>query len=205
MPRLKDIVWVEGMKTPRGLRHTEDFATLIHASRRKGPEYGTVEDPSVTWIHFVPRSREVVTATERIVKEQASRFGMPYVWVMMMGHGISTVRKTARGRTFSHDDHHVTIRMGTSPNICNLHGHLYLIYEDRTPDVIKEEDKILVPIRMMTEQERSVVGGKNPQLWVWGGYPDPSPEYPRAPFDYPKTPYEVKPGSILDKYAFRSS
>ncbi|KAI0386331.1 hypothetical protein F5Y04DRAFT_275939 [Hypomontagnella monticulosa] len=127
---------------------------------------------------------------------------MSYAWVMMMGHDVSTVRKTAKGRKFSDDDHHVTVRMGVNPNICNLHGHLYLLSEDRTPHIKDERRKVMVPIRMMTEEERGIVGGKNPHLWVWGPYPDPSPQYPGAPFEYPRSPYQIKPGSILDNKVF---
>ena len=47
---------------------------------------------------------------------------------------------------------------------------------------------------MMTDEERGVKGGKNPQLWVWGPYPD---GYKRSTIKYPKSPFEVKPGSIL--------
>ncbi|KAI1136860.1 hypothetical protein F5Y05DRAFT_414582 [Hypoxylon sp. FL0543] len=130
---------------------------------------------------------------------------MSYVWIMMMSHGVSTVGKTAAGRTLSYDDHHITVRMGVAPDRCNLHGHLYVTYEDLTPDIIDERYKVLLPIRMMTKEERSIVGGKNPQLWVWGSYPPASYEYPRAHFDYPKTPFEVKPDSILDKWIFNNS
>ncbi|OTA87748.1 hypothetical protein M434DRAFT_35186 [Hypoxylon sp. CO27-5] len=195
----ESIVWVEGMQTPQGAGHPRGFNRLVNDSKRPGPSYGTVRNPSVTWIYKVPESMEVVIATERIAKEQASRFGMSYVWVMMMGHSVSTVRKTTKGRKLSDDDHHITVRMGVAPQICNLHGHLYVTYEDLTPHITDEDYKTLLPIRMMTEQERGVIGGKNPQLYVWGPY---SRSYGRAPFDYPRTPFEIKRGSFLDRKHF---
>ncbi|OTB03597.1 hypothetical protein M426DRAFT_23540 [Hypoxylon sp. CI-4A] len=161
MPRPNETVWVEGMKLPRGGRHPAPFFTAIETSKIKGHRNGTVNNPSVTWVFQFPESRELIDETERIVKEQATRFGMSYAWVMMMGHGLST-----------------------------------------TPHIEDPRSKILIPRRMMTEEERSVVGGKNPQLWAYGRYPDPSAEYPRAPFNYPKTPFQVKPGSILDGKGF---
>ncbi|OTA55684.1 hypothetical protein K449DRAFT_438613 [Hypoxylon sp. EC38] len=203
--KIKPIVWVEGMKTPEGGDHPDGFAELVVASKRPGPSHGTVRNPSVTWIYKVPKSREVLTATERIVKEQASRFGMSYAWIMKMGHDFSTVGMSAEGRKLSDDDHHITVRMGVARDTCNLHGHLYVIYEDITPHIMDPKYKDLVPIRMMTERERSVVGGKNPQLWVWGWYPPPSSKYPPAPYGYPKTPFEIKPGSILDRKGFPSN
>ncbi|KAK5634290.1 hypothetical protein RRF57_010004 [Xylaria bambusicola] len=113
------------------------------------------------------------------------------------GHKSSNVKKLivtdAEGKekmtvVKSDDDSHITLRMGTSSNVTNLHGHFYLIYEGNN---CKN-----VAIRMMHEDERGIKGGKNPQLWVWGPYPD---HYKRSPIKYPKSPFEIKPGSILDK------
>ncbi|KAG4216638.1 hypothetical protein PC116_g34881 [Phytophthora cactorum] len=76
--------------------------------------------------------------------------------------------------------------MGTSEDVCNLHGHIYFICENN--DMEKKA------IRVMKESERSIVHGKSPQLWVWGAYP----QYLRRDITYPEQPLEVKPNSILE-------
>lgn len=87
----------------------------------------------------------------------------------------------------SDDDNHITVRLGTGPNVFNLHGHFYLIHEGNS---LKNR-----AVRMMEEHERSIVGGRNPQLLVWGDYPKGSRS---STIKFPKPPFEIKAGSILD-------
>ncbi|KAI1653934.1 hypothetical protein F4813DRAFT_372564 [Daldinia decipiens] len=79
--------------------------------------------------------------------------------------------------------------MGSGPGICNLYGHIYLICEGH--DIKKKV------IRLMTSEERDVVGGFNPQLLIWGRYPAESCEYPRSQLKVPVPEFEIKPDSIL--------
>ena len=117
-------------------------------------------------------------------------FGLSY-YDSKEGHGLSTLRKTRTGdRISSDDDWHITLRMGTAADWCNLHGHFYLVYEDNN------KPKESIALRMMEDEERGLVGGKNPQLWTYGKLPR---GYVATNVKYPKAPYEIVPGSILDR------
>lgn len=89
----------------------------------------------------------------------------------------------------SDDDHHFTVRMGSSEDICNIQGHIYVVCKDNDIDSI--------PLRTMSESERSIKGGKSPHYWVWGNYPPESRDWPRAGIKYPNAPFEILANSIL--------
>lgn len=94
-------------------------------------------------------------------------------------HDDSTVSYTTKGRPITvKDDYHVTVRMGTSEDICNLHGHLYIHRDEETK----------MPIRMMKDDERTVVLGKARELRVWGWYPPESKHHPRLGGELPVWP-----------------
>ncbi|KAJ3578991.1 hypothetical protein NPX13_g1577 [Xylaria arbuscula] len=198
------IPWDETMRIGPGGRHTAEFIRRINLPRVKRLDQGsgTIEDPKICWllnpdysvVEDVTKEEDKYQSVEAIVSEEASKRGMSHVWILMDSHATSTVNKIVcidanknerRVPTLSSDDNHITLRMGVRPDIANLHGHFYLIHEDN--------DCKKVAIRMMTEEERGVKGGKNPQLWVWPDY------YDRSHIKYPKTPFEIKPGSILDR------
>jgi hypothetical protein len=90
----------------------------------------------------------------------------------------------------SYDDWHITLRLGTAHNWCNLHGHFYIVFEDN------KDAQASKAVRMLKEEERGIVGGKNPQLFTWGPLPR---GYVTYPVKHPTTPFEIVPGSILDK------
>ncbi|KAI2608717.1 uncharacterized protein GGS25DRAFT_521889 [Hypoxylon fragiforme] len=180
-------IWVNGMKLGKGAPHDPEFRKRIGTARRSLGS-GTIADPMVIWPTPGPkRSAEVTQAIEHIVHQVAKRCGLPYAWIAADGHSYSTTAWTMDGRIMSHDDHHITVRMGMSPSICNIQGHIYVICEDN--DVKKR------PLRVMEEGERGIVGGKNPQFWIWGGYPS---NLPPSGVKYPKSPFEIVPNSILE-------
>ncbi|KAI0474832.1 hypothetical protein F4859DRAFT_514677 [Xylaria cf. heliscus] len=190
---VRSIIWDESMKLPPGGPHPREFAARLRfASRIVGN--GTIENPKIVWVNdrnFLeyPDTEENFLAIEAIVREQTRKFGLSYVWIAKESHGTSIVGVTQEGEPVkTDDDNHITLRMGISKHVFNLHGHFYLVYEG---DSVKNR-----ALRMMKEHERGVVGGTNPQLWAWGTYP---PGYGRSMVKFPKIPFEIKPGSILDK------
>lgn len=107
-----------------------------------------------------------------------------------------------RERKQTDDDDHITVRFGKTLDKYNLHGHLYVICEDlATPEELAKGGRVLLPLRMMTEEERGLVGGKNPELWVGGPYPA---RWPRVNYRYPDRTKacQTKPGSLLDDRLF---
>lgn len=94
-------------------------------------------------------------------------------------HDDSTVSYTPQGKLITEkDDYHVTVRMGTSEDICNLHGHIYMCRNEQTK----------MPTRMMKDKERMLVLGKARELRVWGWYPPESKDYPRLGGELPSWP-----------------
>ncbi|OTA82971.1 hypothetical protein M434DRAFT_16826 [Hypoxylon sp. CO27-5] len=187
----KSVVWVQGMRLGEGQRHDFHFGRRAEQSSRWSGS-GTIDDPMVVWLTpGPPRYAEaVLQTTENIVREETRKCGLSHAWIVSEGHSFSTTGWSRAGdRILSLDDNHVTLRMGSSPNTSNLQGHLYIIYENNNPE--------MKALRMMREDERGVVGGRNPQLWVCGKYP---PDWPRAGIKYPESPYEVIAGSLLDKF-----
>ncbi|KAJ2996250.1 hypothetical protein NUW58_g1033 [Xylaria curta] len=185
----KPTVWVEGMQMPRGKRHDSRFQERITGDPGRLVGQGTLEDPQIKWlVDNLDVSVDVYEATEMIVRQQLRKYRLRFAWIVAHGHGISTVRYTKDGRIMSDDDNHITLRMGSTAGICNIHGHFYMIYEGN--DVRKR------PIRMMEIDERSIIGGYNPQLWAMGPYPS---HLQRTDIKYPETPFEIKPGSIMDQ------
>ncbi|KAI1125302.1 hypothetical protein F5Y10DRAFT_268235 [Nemania abortiva] len=182
--------WVEGMQLPEGKRHDDAFRNRInnHAGRVVGK--GSSDDPRIYWLtsELEPEDTSAYEATEAIVRQQLKNYGLRYAWIVANGHGQSTVGRTRAGRVMSDDDNHITLRMGLTRDTCNIHGHFYLIYEGNDPTKRA--------IRMMSDSERSIVGGKNPQLWVMGSYPK---HLQRTDIKFPETPFEIIPGSIFDR------
>lgn len=90
------------------------------------------------------------------------------------------------------DDFHVTVRMGSTEDVCNLHGHLYIHRGGRTK----------MPIEMMLDHERMVVLGRGRELRIWGLYPEQSEEWPRLGGELPTYPtkWVTKDGYPKTKY-----
>ena len=83
------------------------------------------------------------------------------------------------------DDYHITVRMGTSKDVVNLHGHLYLQTNDGTEDG--------VPTRIMTDKERSWEGASGRTYWIWGKY---DRSLPRHSHPHPRPPFILKAGRV---------
>ncbi|KAI1215194.1 uncharacterized protein F4807DRAFT_455644 [Annulohypoxylon truncatum] len=178
------IIWTKGMRLGPGAPHDPVFMRRILDSDRKEGA-GTIEDPKVIWLVPVSHTKNVrmLQEVEAVIRNQTKEFGLSYAWIASTVHDTSTIRWTGDKRVVGPDDSHVTLRIGSSANTCNLHGHIYLISRDNG-----------LEIGMMPEGERGVEGGKNPQLWIWGPYPR---GWPRAKIQYPEWPWVIKPGSIL--------
>ncbi|KAI4864014.1 hypothetical protein F4820DRAFT_449444 [Hypoxylon rubiginosum] len=186
----EDVIWVQGMKLGRGAPHEFRFQGRIFRGKRHIGT-GTMDDPKVTWVDPGPQQKkDVVESMETLVHSEAKKYGLSYAWIASEGHPYSTTAFVKNTRIMSLDDFHLTLRLGISEDVCNLHGHIYMICEDNNI-----ENKV---VRAMTHDERGVIGGKNPQLWIWGSYPSESRDWPRSGIKYPKSPYEIKPGSILE-------
>ncbi|KAI5865310.1 hypothetical protein GGS23DRAFT_594850 [Durotheca rogersii] len=189
----RDVIWVRGMRLGGGGRHDPEVQGRIKRSKRTRGS-GTVKDPKVIWLYFNrERSEAYFRAVEALVKKLTTECGLSHAWIMSRVHSFSTIGRTNDARIMCHDDFHITIRMGSSQDICNLQGHLYLICEDNDVDG--------KPVRLMNDDERGIIGGKNPHLWIWGQYPAESRDWPRAGVRYPKAPYEIIGGSILDAHS----
>ncbi|KAI1115649.1 hypothetical protein F5Y14DRAFT_449757 [Nemania sp. NC0429] len=188
MPHYPSTVWSFGMPLGPGGGHDR----RINDGRE--PLRDTAGNGTIIWKAY-PKfggrdtSQANLEAVEKILQEQAQKFGVSHVWITAGAHQTSKVGRPVNGkRPTSYDDLHVTVRMGTAEDVCNLHGHIYIKFQDNDP--------AKKAIRMMEEKERSIEDGKSPQLWVWGSYPA---HYPRSNVTYPKIPWEIKEGSILDK------
>ncbi|KAI6081469.1 hypothetical protein F4821DRAFT_264898 [Hypoxylon rubiginosum] len=194
--RREDITWAKGMPLGNGGQHDDNFADRIHRSkRRKGA--GTIQNPRVYWCtplftarrapNLTPQQETKYQALERVIQDETRACGLSHAFVAGEDHEYSTVNMTnVGGRIMSIDDFHVTVRMGTQEDICNLHGHIYVVYRDN--------DYLNPAVRAMREDERSIKGGKSPQLWVWGRYDQ---RY-RGMVKFPRPPYETLPNSILE-------
>ncbi|KAI1390624.1 uncharacterized protein F4822DRAFT_426472 [Hypoxylon trugodes] len=144
------IIWVKGMKLGPGAPHSPDFQSRIDQSERSTGE-GTIENPMVVWPYPArPEDKpiEQILAMEAVIRQETKECGLSHVWIAADGHPYSTTATRGGIRVASLDDYHVTIRMGSSSTICNLHGHLYLVCED--DDIRKKVT------RVMTEKERGI-------------------------------------------------
>ncbi|KAI1264992.1 kinase-like domain-containing protein [Xylariaceae sp. FL1019] len=178
--------WIPGMSL--GVGGPLDFGfqkRIMKPPRAVGS--GTRADPQIIWTDgsILPETEELLESTEEIVRQELKNYGLSYAWIAKEGHGTSTFHQSGNGNVYVADDFHITARMGTAANVCNLHGHLYILYED---DNVKKK-----AIRMMKEHERSIVGGRNPELRFWG-----PPSYPLRNVQFPQHPLIVKHGSVLD-------
>ncbi|KAI1328008.1 hypothetical protein F5Y16DRAFT_398881 [Xylariaceae sp. FL0255] len=184
----ESVVWVPGMKLGPGKPHDARFEDRILNARRVVGN-GTVDDPMIFWVRSTkyPDSESKFKATEAIVRKQLQRIKLPFAWIVAEGHGTSTVGWSEDGyNTRADDDNHITLRMGIDEDTCNLSGHLYIIYEENNP---KKR-----AIRMMEERERTIIGGRNPQFYVWGFYPRKD----MTTIKYPSHPFTPKPAPIID-------
>ncbi|KAI0844811.1 hypothetical protein F5Y00DRAFT_266233 [Daldinia vernicosa] len=189
--RPDSIVWVKGMKLGPGGPHDASFWQRVQGSRRHSGA-GTIENPRIIWATPNPErgsKEDRLQAIENIVRRVTSECGLSYAWMASDAHPTCTTGWVRSKRVIGPDDYHVTLRMGSGPHTCNLHGHIYLICEDNNLN-----NEI---VRPMTTEERSIVGGFSPQLLVWGKYPAESAEYPRSGLQVPRPKFEIKPGSIL--------
>ncbi|KAI1647317.1 uncharacterized protein F4817DRAFT_365285 [Daldinia loculata] len=186
-PKAKEgIIWVPGMPLGPGAPHNVEFKRRLESSERFTGS-GTVFDPMVIWlVETAEQDEEKLLAIERVVRQETARFGLSYAWLQSDAHSTSTIAVTAGRRVMNPDDFHVTLRMGDREDNCKVHGHIYLICEDN--------DLHNVVTRPMEHSERGVVGGRSPQLWVWGRYPS---QYPRSNLPPVVTPHKIIPGSIL--------
>ncbi|KAK6082954.1 serine/threonine-protein kinase SRPK3 [Seiridium cupressi] len=94
------------------------------------------------------------------------------------------------------DDEHVTVRMGQREDKAQMSGHIYLIEEDLPKDYsgprYKGYSKI---IRLMTDDERTVVGGRGIELYIWEPYKRVrDPNGPPEPTPHPQAPFQKKKG-----------
>ncbi|KAI0154543.1 kinase-like domain-containing protein [Xylariaceae sp. FL1272] len=165
---------------------------------------GTFDNPRVVWLSDTPRRNRLEVDT--LLQQQASRMKQSYVWVMKGVHFQTTVGRTntrtnpARNpaidnltpedqyteglRIMAQDDPHLTVRFGPDKDTCTLHGHLYV---HMTPKEIGPNNFVPVPSgRLMTEAERTYVGGRPRHLWIWGPYNRECPAWPRSKIVLPK-------------------
>ncbi|KAI1264994.1 hypothetical protein F5Y18DRAFT_427638 [Xylariaceae sp. FL1019] len=179
-------VWIPGMKLGPGAEHDEYFAERIKDEHRTVGA-GTWRDPQIIWVQSARYpSDERAKAIETIVRDRLLEYRLTYAWIASDAHATSTIRNLTDNTTKKmDDDNHITLRMGKSENVCNVHGHFYLIHE--------RNDPALKAVRWMRDDERSIVGGKNPQLYFWG-----PPQPPLSTITFPKDDWIIKPGSILD-------
>ncbi|KAI1445118.1 hypothetical protein F5Y02DRAFT_418420 [Annulohypoxylon stygium] len=190
-----NIPWVKGMKLGPGAPHGANFQRRIDESNQYSGA-GTVNDPMVTWV--VPQvdkksdaEKAKLPAQTKVISDLTKDYGLSHAWIASEPHNTSTTKWVDGDRYIEDDDYHVTLRLGKSKDVCNLHGHAYLLFEDNDP---AKQVK-----RTMLNKERSIKGGSNPQLWVWGNYPPESKDWPRTQVQYPSSPFEVMQNSILSK------
>ncbi|KAI1264432.1 hypothetical protein F5Y18DRAFT_428057 [Xylariaceae sp. FL1019] len=183
---------------------------------------GTYDNPRVVWLAQPPTHNRMELDT--LLQEQASRMKQAYVWVMMGVHYQSTVGRTktrtprdrytedqstedqdaedqyTQGlRIMSQDDPHLTVRFGPDKDRCTLHGHLYVHV---APKKIGPNKYITVPTgRLMTEAERTFVGGRPRHLWIWGPYNRPCPAWPRSKIQLPKPDPVTGEFEVKEEYA----
>ncbi|KAI0095864.1 hypothetical protein F4814DRAFT_174489 [Daldinia grandis] len=191
---MEGVIWTPGMPLGPGAPHNAPFKDRLEVSGRSTGS-GTSSDPMVIWlIETRDQDEEKLLAIERVVKQETKRFGLKYAWLQSNTHSTSTIAITAGQRIVDSDDFHVTVRMGNTEDNCNVHGHIYLIYEGN--------DLNNVAVRAVDQSERGVAGGRSPQLWIWGRYPS---YYPRSNLPPVTTPHKIIPGSILAEQQRRYS
>ncbi|KAI1331525.1 hypothetical protein F5Y16DRAFT_395405 [Xylariaceae sp. FL0255] len=177
------------MGIPCGEKHKVNMKKrLLDVKREVGR--GTVDNPKVGWLSSPAREANL-GGLEALLMQEASRVGQAYIWVMMGTHKQTTVTSSYDPiefkmlRVMADDDRHVTVRMGPDRESCTLHGHLYIQTQeaDGSPTM-----------RLMTEDERSYVGGRPRHLWVWGPYSNECGPWRRSKIVYPSPPFQLKPG-----------
>ncbi|KAI1089461.1 hypothetical protein F5B19DRAFT_504749 [Rostrohypoxylon terebratum] len=194
-PQRESVPWVKGMKLGPGAPHGFNFQKRINESDFYSGA-GTVADPKVMWVipcvnKKTDEEKEKLTAQGIVIRDLAKDYGLSHAWISSEPHNYSTTMWVNGERHIEFDDYHVTLRLGKSDKVCNLHGHAYFLYEDNDPG--REV------MRAMLDDERSIKGGENPQLWIWGKYPPESKDWPRTKVEYPSSPLEVIKDSILSK------
>ncbi|KAI0154548.1 kinase-like domain-containing protein [Xylariaceae sp. FL1272] len=201
-----NVVWGEAegggfMVIGDGKPHDDDVWKRITTMRRKGNciGKGTRDEPMVMWLSVPPPHGRV--ELDNLIKQQAYNMGQAYAWVMMGVHNTTTVQKTKVQvqdgntvkektlRTMAQDDDHVTVRFGPSIDKCTVHGHLYIHMVDKR---IGNQTARVATGRLMTEDERSYVGGRPRHLWIYGKYRPKCPAWPRANFVLPEPPFTKK-------------
>ncbi|KAK9425893.1 hypothetical protein SUNI508_12786 [Seiridium unicorne] len=176
----KSIVWKSDMKLGSGGPHDSGVQSRISRPAKDPVGEGTVKSPRVIWVRGS-------IANKGYTKEQISM--IEQILMILAGKWAQKDGK----RDMVNDDKHVTVRMGTNPDICNVHGHIYLKEDIDTATKASF-------MRLMRDSERKVVGGKGFELWVWGYYPPATEQgYERASFTHPTPPLALKPGRTWEE------
>ncbi|KAI1863717.1 uncharacterized protein JN550_009417 [Neoarthrinium moseri] len=153
--------------------------------------------PEVQWLCRPPAHKLQRAAAVELVRKVAKRCRCNIIWIMGGLHSQATTGwvKTATGhvREMADDDCHITVRMGTAENICKLHGHIYIHKEKEWIMTSGGERKLDIARRLMTESERTYVGGLPYHLWIWGPYAPVSATWPRIGPKLPEPPFVRKP------------
>ncbi|KAI0390594.1 hypothetical protein F5Y17DRAFT_461608 [Xylariaceae sp. FL0594] len=161
-------------------------------AERMGLPTGEALDPAIkARARKSIRKTDQTLALEDVIRREMIRLGVTHAWICADRHGTSSYGYTPEGeRKRSDDDWHVTLRLGTRPDWCVLHGHFYIVYDDN------DDPAKSTAVRMMLQDERGIVDGKNPQMYTWGPLPA---GYDASEVKFPTPPFKVIPGSILDK------
>ncbi|KAK9425895.1 putative EKC/KEOPS complex subunit BUD32 [Seiridium unicorne] len=203
----ESITWVRGMPVGPGAFHNAEFKRRIMRSKRSLAGKGNSNSPKITWVCPTKRQHAGrMQQIEDILMNEAILNGMCYVWVALGIHdttrSLNTVTVNGMEQRERHDDdEHATVRMSRSPDKTQLSGHIYLMEEDRPKDYLgplyEGYSKI---VRLMTDDERTVVGGRGTQLYIWGPYQRvANPNGPPEPIPHPAPPYEKKKGREFRK------
>ncbi|KAK6080598.1 hypothetical protein SCUP234_05144 [Seiridium cupressi] len=198
----KSVVWKSDMKLGSGGPHDSGVQSRISRPAKDPVGEGTVKSPRVIWVRGSIANKgytkEQISMIEQILMTLAGKWGLSYVWIVKQLHNATTNHHTTKAqkdgkRDMVNDDKHVTVRMGTNPDICNVHGHIYLKEDIDTATKASF-------MRLMRDSERKVVGGKGFELWVWGYYPPATEQgYERASFTHPTPPLALKPGRTWEE------
>ncbi|KAI0190628.1 hypothetical protein EV127DRAFT_511515 [Xylaria flabelliformis] len=193
----EDIVWDKDILLgPGGPHDREMLARLKFKANREVAGKGTVDYPKVIWLSEPPEYD--LEKLEELLMTETRRCGQAFVWVMMGTHNRTTVSITrgtfGKTRKMSDDDDHITVRMGPDKDTCKLHGHLYVVVEEKEIIVKGASQTVEEVKRLMTPNERNYVGGQPRHLWIWGPYSRECPSWPRSKTKLPETPFTRKPG-----------
>ncbi|KAH8196143.1 hypothetical protein TruAng_009678 [Truncatella angustata] len=132
----------------------------------------------VRWLCRPPHPRQRDTVAH-IVREETRKCRLSVAWIMGGLHSEATTRwvrtETGAVREMADDDKHVTV------------------LEQVAAGWRGEKKPTAVAKRLMSENERTYVGGQPSHIWVWGSYEPISQEWPRKGPVLPVHPFVRKP------------